>query len=473
MNTSPESGINTDQPPAGTPCIVCQAAGHWCQGDVWCTGDSGKAICDDCANGRDCEVIVKRKQKAPLFEPEEDHEPVAPVRSVPVPPAVLVNGHDKESIALSAPVDPKPTELSELPNWRTRVEAIARRLLELEPGQTITLAVPEGLTLKAFDRGLIQSLAEYVPTADIKWIHGPDRSGTRLLMATENNPRKRVRVAPMERPAVRRPEPVKVPPPVQPASPQTAIPVKGESVAERRARAEARWSPVLEKLLALDYGADTDLDVPPDDNLEHFTNNLRSILHQSKQTRQDSWSLQTAGFGGKVHVTRIRRNQTIADIERAADNPKARAAVPELTAKDRAAEMLSRGYGVKVVQERTGLDRDTVAEIKRGLVATPESTIPARKSAGNEPETKPVELSTYIIDPVSIEIPAPTMAEPTPVAVCVAPERSTYRKLLDMVEPDLDGVIAEIQRLQRRRSALEGLRQSLRAMIDLEGGTTP
>jgi hypothetical protein len=57
----------------------------------------------------------------------------------------------------------------------------------LEPGQTITLAVPEGLTLKAFDRGLIQSLAEYVPTADIKWIHGPDRSGTRLVMATERN----------------------------------------------------------------------------------------------------------------------------------------------------------------------------------------------------------------------------------------------------------------------------------------------
>ena len=54
--------LEKDRPPAGTPCCVCRAQGHWCQADRYTAGDSGNGICDDCAEQRDCSVARVKRQ---------------------------------------------------------------------------------------------------------------------------------------------------------------------------------------------------------------------------------------------------------------------------------------------------------------------------------------------------------------------------------------------------------------------------
>jgi hypothetical protein len=223
MNATPQVRIEEDKPPVGTPCVVCKSLGHWCQGDVWCAGDSGNAICNACQNQVDCSVVAKRKQKAPLFEPEDGYEAAPPVRSIPVP--AVANGHAKEPIQLPTPPD---QEFSDLPQWRDRGEKIARRLLDLIPGETVTLVIPDGMKLKNFERGLLAFLAEYPETADVRWVHGPDGTGTKLVMATEKDLRGRVKRAPMVRPA---PKPtvaaeVPKPPPVAKEQPAPILTLK-------------------------------------------------------------------------------------------------------------------------------------------------------------------------------------------------------------------------------------------------------
>lgn len=176
MSTIPRSIVDDDRPPAGTPCCVCQTAGHWCPGEVWCAGDGGQAICRACQNQVDCEVITARKKKPELFIPDEAP---ASVRSLPLPKAQVSQDdhHTSSPVPTSAATDDKA--------YLARYEAIAKRLLELAPGETVNFSVPSGLTLKAFERGLLLFLNEHPQTNGVHWVHGPDRSGTRLVMSTE------------------------------------------------------------------------------------------------------------------------------------------------------------------------------------------------------------------------------------------------------------------------------------------------
>lgn len=61
MNEEVAVAEKPDVPPAGTPCSVCKALGHFCPADQWCAGDSGYAICDECLNGKECETVAARK----------------------------------------------------------------------------------------------------------------------------------------------------------------------------------------------------------------------------------------------------------------------------------------------------------------------------------------------------------------------------------------------------------------------------
>ena len=173
MNANPKALIDEDRPPAGTPCCVCKSMGHWCQADAWTAGDSGNGICQSCLDGEDCSVMQARKAKAPLFPAKSEPDP-APVRAVVVEKPV--------PIRLAAP--PARTPLASLPhdpNWA----AILDRLARLEPGETISLAVPIPFTLRAFEKAILDRLEADPRTGQAKWVHGPDPSGTKLILATE------------------------------------------------------------------------------------------------------------------------------------------------------------------------------------------------------------------------------------------------------------------------------------------------
>lgn len=79
-----------DVPPAGTPCVVCKAMGHFCAADQYTAGDSGNGICNACVNQQDCEVVRVRKAKPQPFSAEPFDVPISPARSIPIPADAVV-----------------------------------------------------------------------------------------------------------------------------------------------------------------------------------------------------------------------------------------------------------------------------------------------------------------------------------------------------------------------------------------------
>lgn len=51
-----------DKPPAGTPCLPCKRAGHWCPAEKY-IGQTDDGTCNDCAAQRMCPIMARRQEK--------------------------------------------------------------------------------------------------------------------------------------------------------------------------------------------------------------------------------------------------------------------------------------------------------------------------------------------------------------------------------------------------------------------------
>ena len=178
MTTIPQVRIEEDRPPVGTPCIVCKGKGHWCQAEQFTAGDSGNGICNACVEGNECShALMRKKRDLDDFIPTDSALLPEPVRVIPAPQAVVVQ--PKPVIQLAAPAISSQSD-----GDTRRFEAIAQRLLKLEPGETVAFAVPEGRPAKGYEGDLLRFLATDPRTMGIDWIHHASESDRRVVMAT-------------------------------------------------------------------------------------------------------------------------------------------------------------------------------------------------------------------------------------------------------------------------------------------------
>lgn len=223
-----------DRPPAGTPCVVCEAGGHFCAADQYVAGDSGKGICTPCVDGTECATYLAQRQDAatalarydsPVAETQREHPVVsswsrrrdevkwakatelfkAGASISRVMAEVGISGptaqrirHSVKAAEENAPV-PK-TEDAPVPETaapqKLHFEKILPRLLGLAPGETISFVPPVGIDPKFFQAELTRELARDARTMQARWYLHLDESGLRVIVATTSRLGK-VTVAPM------------------------------------------------------------------------------------------------------------------------------------------------------------------------------------------------------------------------------------------------------------------------------------
>jgi hypothetical protein len=219
---------------------------------MYTAGDSGKGICRACVEQRDCDVVRARKASMePSFDLNSDDRPPAPARSLPVPAAPLTA---RAASPAPAPQTPKPLS----PN----LEAVIQRLLQLRPGETVTLAVPGSMTAQRFEAGLLRVLSEREDTRDVRWVHHLDESGHRLIIGTE---RSRLNSA------------------------KTAARAQNQP-----GRKPHKWDSVIDQVLQLKPSEKISLSVPATNGPTHYAGLVRSMLHLNVRTKGNCWSVTQA-----------------------------------------------------------------------------------------------------------------------------------------------------------------------------------
>lgn len=518
MDTVTIEQTAADRPPAGTPCVVCIANGHHCQADQYAAGDGDAAICNACLNGHDCQVVAMRRKRDFTFEPEVDSGPVAPARSVPVPQAVIVDA--PAPIQLSAP-------RRDTPDMRPRFEAIAGRLLKLDPGESVAFAIPVEMKAKEFERQLIEFLGEYPDTATIKWIHHPDETGQRLVMATMANVKKRV---------ARTPVPAAKPaPPITPPSPPIQIRDR-ETVAEGMLRSNYSVQVVqqrtglardavleIEQRLGLTKTAPEKavqpVEMPPTppeisapvapvaskpspSKAPDLTEDMRkAIVAGSPETPAAEFAKRFGVSLSAVYL--VRKNAGINGW-----SSKGRPVKP--AERDRAVELLQAGASIRQTVAQTGLTRNTVKDVRQSIGMTDEKPDLGEHPVREKPElavATPVTIVTVPAEPgitlsrafelviAEIESSVDNMRDSRDDSdewkACVKTQEmlagelrawhpavmgmsatgsapSIYERAMERAEAELGVINLEIQRLEMRRKALEPILQALKTSIHWE-----